>query len=100
MTVTSTGPQESSPGPRHSCARSGGGRDLDDWISRSATVVAFSPAARPTWARRWADGIGDPFWGPVSRARIELATEGAAAALACPWSAAVPRAVSVTTSCA
>lgn len=46
-----------------------GGRD---WLGRVGTRLAL---ARDDlrWARGWAGGVADPFWGPLSVARVRLA---------------------------
>jgi LuxR family maltose regulon positive regulatory protein len=65
-----------------------GGRD---WLGRAGTRLALAAGDIPG-ARRWASWVADPFWGPVSAARVRLAEEdrsGAEAALA----EAVPRCV-------
>lgn len=65
------------------------GPDLLDWVNRRATTVAILGGDDAT-ARRRANEVNDPFWGPVSRARVELAA-GDQAAAAAELVAAAPR---------
>jgi LuxR family transcriptional regulator, maltose regulon positive regulatory protein len=46
-----------------------GGRD---WLSRVGTRLALA-SNDPAAAKRWAEQVNDPFWGPISRARVHLA---------------------------
>jgi LuxR family maltose regulon positive regulatory protein len=60
-----------------------------DWVARAATLVALAEGD-PDRARRSAEQVEDAFWGPIGRARVDLAagrSDDASAALA----AAVPR---------
>ena len=41
------------------------------WLARTGTLVALA-ADRPAEARTWAEQVDDPFWGPVSLARVDL----------------------------
>ena len=70
-------------------AAAGGGSDLHEWVDRCATTVAIV-CAEDAEARRRAGAITDPFWGPVSRARVELAA-GEQRAAAGELARAVPR---------
>jgi LuxR family maltose regulon positive regulatory protein len=61
------------------------------WLTRTGTVLAVA-AGDTEQGRRWAGQVVDPFWGPVSHARVRLSIgdpSGAAAAL----EAAAPRCV-------
>ncbi len=58
-----------------------GGPDIVEWVHRTATVVAIANGGTDE-ARRRAMAITDPFWGPVSRARLHLALGDQAAAAA------------------
>ncbi|HEX3087953.1 MAG TPA: LuxR C-terminal-related transcriptional regulator, partial [Ilumatobacteraceae bacterium] len=49
-----------------------GGPDLHDWLGRVATNVSLVRNSIED-AQRWAATVKDPFWGPISRARVELA---------------------------
>jgi LuxR family maltose regulon positive regulatory protein len=67
------------------------GADGRAWLARSGTVVSLA-VGDVAAARRWADQVGDPFWGPLAVARVRLAESdrpGARAAL----DAAVARSV-------
>ena len=57
------------------------GHDAREWVSRAATTVAIA-AGEPEEARRRASTVTDPFWGPVCRARVDLAVGEQAAATA------------------
>jgi LuxR family transcriptional regulator, maltose regulon positive regulatory protein len=48
------------------------GRDGRSWVARAGTVVALAEGAVGR-ARAYADQVVDPFWGPVCRARVDLA---------------------------
>ena len=50
-----------------------GGTGGRDWLGRVGTRLALSNEDL-NQARRWAGSIADPFWGPLCRARIQLAT--------------------------
>ncbi len=54
---------------------------MREWVSRAATTVAIA-AGEPEEARRRASNVTDPFWGPVCRARVDLAVGEQAAATA------------------
>jgi LuxR family maltose regulon positive regulatory protein len=59
------------------------GDEARGWLTRTGAVVALA-AGDADQAGRWAEQVLDPFWGPVSRARVQLSTgdpQGAAAAL-------------------
>jgi LuxR family maltose regulon positive regulatory protein len=65
------------------------GADARNWLARAGTLVALAEGAAGQ-ARRWSDQIDDPFWGPVSAARIDLAV-GRRADAAAALGAADPR---------
>ncbi len=68
-----------------------GGPDLQNWLGRVGTVVALG-GGNVEAAERWAAAVTDTFWGPISRARVELATGNAAAAYGLS-AEAIPRCV-------
>lgn len=45
------------------------GPDGRAWLGRIGTVLSIE-AGDQQQAQRWADGVDDPFWGPVSQARV------------------------------
>ncbi len=49
------------------------GRDAGSWLGRLGTRIALAEGDAEL-ARRWAAEIDDAFWGPLSRARIDLAS--------------------------
>jgi LuxR family transcriptional regulator, maltose regulon positive regulatory protein len=55
-----------------------GGRD---WLSRAGTQLALA-GHDPAGASTWAEQVTDPFWGPISRARVHLALADRSEALA------------------
>ena len=57
------------------------GHDVREWVNRAATTIAIA-AGDMDEARRRTRGISDAFWGPVCRARIDLAVDDRAAAAA------------------
>lgn len=69
----------------------GFGADGRDWIARTGTLLAL--ANRDSDGARWfADQVADSFWGPISRARIQL-IDGALAHAAASLERAAPRCV-------
>jgi LuxR family maltose regulon positive regulatory protein len=50
------------------------GSGARNWLARTGTRLALAKG-EPDLARHWADGIVDPFWGPVSRARVQWAVD-------------------------
>jgi LuxR family maltose regulon positive regulatory protein len=67
------------------------GADVRGWLARVGTVIALAGGDLEA-ARRWADQVGDPFWRPVSEARVHLGADDRPAALTA-LEAAVPRCV-------
>jgi LuxR family maltose regulon positive regulatory protein len=57
------------------------GADARNWVARAGTLVALAEGAVDQ-ARRWVDRIDDPFWAPVSAARVDLAAGSRADAAA------------------
>jgi LuxR family maltose regulon positive regulatory protein len=57
------------------------GSDARNWVARAGTLVALAEG-EVRQARRWADQIDDPFWQPVSAARVDLAVGSRADAAA------------------
>ena len=65
------------------------GSDARAWLARAGTLVALAEGAVGE-ARRCADLVDDPFWGPVGSARVDLAV-GARAGARAALGTAVPR---------
>lgn len=55
------------------------GRDARNWLGRLGTRISLAEDDVER-ARRWAEEIDDTFWGPLSRARIDLASSDSAGA--------------------
>jgi LuxR family maltose regulon positive regulatory protein len=57
------------------------GPDGREWLSRAGTRLAVA-GNDPAGAQAWAERVDDPFWGPVSWARVHLAVGDRTEALA------------------
>jgi LuxR family maltose regulon positive regulatory protein len=67
------------------------GPDVRNWLGRVGTILGLA-AGDVDEARRWSEGVDDPFWSAVSAARVHLA-EGRRADALGALETAVPRCV-------